>query len=151
RILLQKGLAKRAVQFLAVAVKLDPSEPEYAELLKRAKKNAEDEAPPVFRADAVKDSASPWSEESDISEEERRPDAEHTVFDPEALKKLRARDQQRSKDGAGGNGHRESERLEEALANLPNSGLDNTADAEPTRYDGRARKSTTSAPSELPP
>src|SRR5689334_9093564 len=28
RILLQKGLAKRAVQFLAVAVKLDPAEPE---------------------------------------------------------------------------------------------------------------------------
>lgn len=157
RILLQKGLAKRAVQFLSVAVKLDPNEPEYADLLKRAKKNAEDEGPPVFRADAVKDSTSPWSsDESEASEDEtRRPDAEHTVFDPEALKKLRQRDHAKKDPPARrDNGHGEGERLDEALAGLGSSavGDDEEADAEPTRFDGRARKNTvTASPSELPP
>lgn len=156
RILLQKGLAKRAVQFLSVAVKLDPNEPEYADLLKRAKKNAEDEGPPVFRADAVKDANSPWSsEDSEASEDEtRRPDAEHTVFDPEALKKLRQRDHAKKDPPPSRreNGHR-GERLDEALAGLGSSAIEGEeADAEPTRFDGRARKqTTTAAPSELPP
>jgi tetratricopeptide (TPR) repeat protein len=146
QILLEKGLAKRAVQFLSHAVKLDPDEPEYAELFKRAKKMAENEAPPVFRGDAIKDS-SPWSEDSESSEiEARAADAEHTVFAPEALKKMRARDQAKKESRENG----KAGALDDALANLPVSD-DIDAESEPTRFDGRARKSTISMPGELPP
>lgn len=151
RILLQKGLAKRAMQFLSHAVKLAPDVAEYSELLKRARRGAQQDAapaPPVFRAEAVKDTHSPWGggELADADPDERPLDAEHTVFDPEALKKLRSRDlAKKAQDGGAGAD------LDAALGNLPSSTLDSPADAEPTRFDGRARRSTVAMSTELPP
>jgi tetratricopeptide (TPR) repeat protein len=143
RILLQKGLAKRAMQFLGHAVKLAPTEIEYRELLGRAKKAAQSESPlPAFRADPQ--AMSPWSpealgEDSHSEDEVRSPDAEHTVFDPDALKVLKARDDAKRNSGLN---------LDRALAELDESGA---TDSEPTRFDGRARKSAVAPASELPP
>ncbi|MBK6689512.1 MAG: tetratricopeptide repeat protein [Deltaproteobacteria bacterium] len=95
RILLKRGLAKRAVQFLSHAVKLAPKEPEYSELLKTARKMAKAEAAgealPVFGAEQVPDQGSPWTD-GEPSEDGGgpAPGSEHTVFDPDALKQLRA-------------------------------------------------------------
>lgn len=92
RILLKRGLAKRAVQFLSHAVKLAPKEPEYAELLKTARKMAKNEGGelPVFSADQVPDQGSPWTDGEPSEDGGPAPGSEHTVFDPDALKQLRA-------------------------------------------------------------
>ena len=88
RILLKRGLAKRAVQFLSHAVKLAPTEREYGQLLQQARRSASDPGgsgpppPPVFNADAVQDKNDPWTQEPGQQE------AEHTVFDPDAIKKM---------------------------------------------------------------
>ncbi|MCK6547101.1 hypothetical protein L6R52_14725, partial [Myxococcota bacterium] len=154
RILLQKGLARRAVQFLGHAVKSAPEVTEYGDLLKRAKKAAANEPPPsVFRADAVRDTASPWNEdESDSEFNARAPESEHTVFDPDAMKKLKAGGSKPPPPPPGprSGGAAASQELEEALRQLPTA-LDDTADAEPTRFDGRARRATVALPADLPP
>ncbi|MEQ8979749.1 MAG: tetratricopeptide repeat protein, partial [Deltaproteobacteria bacterium] len=132
RILLKRGLAKRAVQFLSHAVKLAPKEAEYTELLAQARRAAKGDgggeaALPVFSGDNVPDD-SPWGEADESIDETATPESEHTVFDPDALKKLRNKDDKKA--------------LGEALANLPDgAGLD--ADAEPTAYHDRK--------TELPP
>ena len=92
RILLKRGLAKRAVQFLSHAVKLAPTEARYGQLLQEARRQAQAQAdgpagtadvkPPVFDADAVPAQADPWTET-----ESGRP-VEHTVFDPDAVNRL---------------------------------------------------------------
>lgn len=122
-ILLKRGLAKRAVQFLTHAVKLDPKEPEYKKLLDEARRQAKGGAAPaempVFSGDNVPGD-SPWGEES--VDEAQAPEAEHTVFDPDALKKLRKKD--------------EAKKLDSALRDLPGE-IDE--DAEPTKFhDGQA-------------
>ncbi|CAN0588076.1 unnamed protein product, partial [Laminaria digitata] len=57
RILLKRGLAKRAVQFLSHAVKLEPKSAEYLELLRQARRMAKGEPAqdpiPVFDASSV--------------------------------------------------------------------------------------------------
>jgi tetratricopeptide (TPR) repeat protein len=154
RILLQKGLGKRAVQFLNHAVKLAPDEIEYQELLKAAKKSVQAESPlpsaSPFVADRVRDLTSPWSTYDDPSESDfnrRAPDAEHTVFDPEALKKLRGRDDARSKGENGSGKSALDMSLDETLAAIG----EEMVNEEPTRFDGRARKPTIAAPTDLPP
>lgn len=131
RILLKRGLAKRAVQFLSHAVKLAPKDPGYNELLAEARRAAKGEsggepALPVFSGDNVPDD-SPWGGDESI-DETATPESEHTVFDPDALKKLRQKDDKKA--------------LGEALANVGDgAGMD--ADAEPTKYHDRK--------TELPP
>lgn len=147
RILLTKGLAKRAMQFLTHAVKLAPNEAEYADLLRRARRAAEVNSPaPLFKSEAVRDATSPWTETEEPSESDfnvRPSDAEHTVFDPDALKGLRARDQNRTGLGEA--------RLGDALRRLGDGDDEvDLADSEPTRFDGRSRESTVALPSELP-
>jgi len=83
-LLLDKGLARRAVQFLGQAVKLAPDTREYADLLRRAKRLAKDESPvelPVVRAENVPDS-NPWNDDGTDQDAA----AEHTVFDPKSKK-----------------------------------------------------------------
>lgn len=134
RILLKRGLAKRAVQFLSHAVKLAPKDPEYQELLKTARKMAKAEAAgealPVFGAEQVPDQGSPWTD-GEPSEDGGgpAPGQEHTVFDPDALKQLRA-----------------GKKLGAALDALP-GGDDN--EAEPTAYAAPVPKPN--AHGELPP
>ena len=89
QILLKRGLAKRAVQFLSHAVKLAPTDRDYAQLLQQARRQASETPEPsgsprpaVFNADAVPAEADPWSEDGDKNE------ADHTVFDPDAVKRL---------------------------------------------------------------
>lgn len=137
RILLQKGLARRAVQFLSHAVKLAPDEVEYVELLKKARVAAETEAPaPPALPDVPRDSTSPWSSLEDASDSGglRPSDSEHTVFDPDALKQMRFK----SKRANGG--------LDLALAQLG----DDIGTEEPTRFDGMIRRATVSARPDLP-
>ncbi len=81
QILLKRGLAKRAVQFLSHAVKLAPSDPTYLELLQRARQEAalaDTSQPAVFTADAVPNTNDPWADDAGT------PGVEHTVFDPDA-------------------------------------------------------------------
>ncbi len=93
-LLLQKGLAKRAVQFLNQAVKLDPESREYVDLLKRAKRLAKLDNPvplPVVRGENVPAVESPWNEGDEGAEPtEFAPDggSEHTVFAPDGGRKL---------------------------------------------------------------
>ena len=87
RILLKRGLAKRAVQFLSHAVKLAPADTSYGQLLQEARRQASGQpdqppAPPVFTADAVPAQGDPWND-GDGGE----PGVDHTVFDPDALKR----------------------------------------------------------------
>ncbi len=135
RILLKKGLAKRAVQFLSHAVKLDPKEKEYGELLKEARtlaKGGSDEAPlPVFNADQVPDASSPWNED-EWSSRAISAEAEHTVFDPEALKKLKKK--------------KDKQDLDDALSNLPAVG-DDLGEEEPTKFVNHRKQQT----GDLPP
>lgn len=129
RILLKKGLAKRAVQFLSHAVKLDPKAKEYGTLLKEARRLAKSEqdsaSVPVFDGDQVPDSGSPWTEDDPSTAGE----ADHTVFDPEALRKLRSKDKKKN--------------LDDALSELPSMG-DGGTDEEPTKFAGKGA-------GELPP
>jgi tetratricopeptide (TPR) repeat protein len=120
RILLDKGLAKRAVQFLSHAVKLDPKEGEYRQLLDdaRARAKSDRDQPPAFDGDQVPDAANPWNEEET---EGTKDESQHTVFDPEALKKLRAKDEAKKK-------------LDDALAQVPSMG--NDVNEEPTKFVG---------------
>lgn len=100
QILLKRGLAKRAVQFLSHAVKLAPTEPSYGALLQQARRQAQqgDAAPrpPVFDAKAVPAQGDPWADDAP----ERA--VEHTVFDPDSVNRLTH----------GGPGLRASESLE---------------------------------------
>ncbi|MCC7381595.1 MAG: tetratricopeptide repeat protein [Deltaproteobacteria bacterium] len=95
-LLLQKGLAKRAVQFLSHAAKLSPDSREYADLLRRAKRLAKSESPiqlPVLRGENVPNRDSPWREDADEGAEPTefaRPGADHTVFSPDGGKKTRS-------------------------------------------------------------
>lgn len=95
-LLLQKGLAKRAVQFLSHAAKLSPDSREYADLLRRAKRLAKSESPiqlPVLRGENVPNRDNPWREEGDEGAEPTefaRPGADHTVFSPDGGKKTRS-------------------------------------------------------------
>ena len=91
QILLRRGLAKRAVQFLSHAVKLAPTDASYGQLLHEARQLAAtgdpgaarepSPSPPaaVFTANAVPVAGDPWSE--DLPDR----DVEHTVFDPDAV------------------------------------------------------------------
>jgi len=95
-LLLQKGLAKRAVQFLNQAAKLDPDSREIADLQKRAKRLAKLDAPvqlPVVRGENVPAVESPWNEGEEEGQEptEFAPQggSEHTVFDPDGARKVR--------------------------------------------------------------
>lgn len=91
-LLLQKGLAKRAIQFLSQAAKLAPDSREYVDLLRRAKRLAKSETPiqlPVVRGDQVEED-NPWSDEgAEPTEYAGKKESEHTVFNPDALQKLR--------------------------------------------------------------
>ncbi len=98
RILLKRGLAKRAVQFLSHAVKLAPDERDYAQLLQEARRAAADPSasmpPPVFNADAVQEQTDPWGQDGER-------EAEHTVFDPDAVKRMsRGGTSLRAQDGS---------------------------------------------------
>lgn len=89
-LLLDKGLAKRAAQFLSQAVKLAPESREYADQLRRARRLAK-KAPsvplPVVRGEDLEDSNNPWTEDgSKAADIQAVSDSEHTVFDPKALK-----------------------------------------------------------------
>ena len=99
RILLKRGLAKRAVQFLSHAVKLKPGEEEYRALLSMAKeqvRNAPDASQvPVFSASSVPPGENPWDDESG----EVPSDAEHTVFDPDELRRVEQRRAERAQRG----------------------------------------------------
>lgn len=130
-LLLQKGLAKRAIQFLNHATKLAPDSREYADLLRRAKRLAKSESPiqlPVVRAEQVQDTDNPWAEESaEPTEFAAKRESEHTVFDPDAASRLRL-----------GNGR--------SAVYKP---LDDD-DAEPTKH-GQRLDEAKKRPSELPP
>jgi hypothetical protein len=95
-LLLQKGLAKRAVQFLNQAVKLDPESREYIDLLKRAKRLAKLDNPvqlPVVRGENVPAVESPWNEADEGAEPTvfaADAGSEHTVFAPDGGRKLGA-------------------------------------------------------------
>ena len=87
RILLKRGLAKRAVQFLSHAVKLAPTEAAYGNLLQEARRQAQETAPkppppPVFDGDAVPAEEAPWTEDGPTRE------VDHTVFDPDAVNRM---------------------------------------------------------------
>ena len=91
RILLKRGLAKRAVQFLSHAVKLEPAQEEYRALLSMAKEEVRGADPgqvPVFSVSSIPPGENPWGDEEtgDVSS-----DAEHTVFDPDELRRLERR------------------------------------------------------------
>lgn len=92
-LLLQKGLAKRAVQFLNQAVKLDPESREYIDLLKRAKRLAKLDNPvqlPVVRGENVPAVESPWNEADEGAEPTvfaADAGSEHTVFAPDGGRK----------------------------------------------------------------
>ncbi|MEL7369563.1 MAG: tetratricopeptide repeat protein [Myxococcota bacterium] len=82
RILLKRGLAKRAVQFLSHAVKLAPQDRTYGQLLNEARRQAQNASPsspppPVLSADSIPVENDPWGEDG-------QPGVEHTVFDPDA-------------------------------------------------------------------
>ncbi len=88
-LLLQKGLAKRAAQFLSQAVKLAPDSREYQDLLKRAKRLSRSDNPiplPVVRGDNVPAAENPWTEEGEEATEFGEGE-QHTVFNPDALQK----------------------------------------------------------------
>src|SRR5262249_54840752 len=102
-------------------------------------------SPAAVSPDKLRDLTSPWSAAYEEPEESnygvRSPDAEHTVFDPEALKKLRERARARTQNGGGVVDGEESS-LDETLAVL---GEEMVHD-EPTRFDERARKNTLPSP-----
>lgn len=83
-LLLQKGLAHRATQFLTQAVRLAPDSREYADLLKRAKRIAKSEKPlelPAIRGSQVQEPKSPWApSEGDEATEYQPSGEERTVF-----------------------------------------------------------------------
>lgn len=88
-LLLQKGLAKRAAQFLSQAVKLAPDSREYQDLLKRAKRLSKSDNPiplPVVRGENVPAAENPWTEEGEEATEFGEGE-QHTVFNPDALQK----------------------------------------------------------------
>ncbi len=91
QLLLEKGLARRAVQFLGQAVKLAPGSREYGELLRRARRLASEEGQvplPVVRGDDVVESDSPWTDDGALPVGDSRlaaSESEHTVFDPDAV------------------------------------------------------------------
>ena len=143
RILLERGLAKRAVQFLSHAVKLQPGEAEYAELLRRARRAAKSEKAedkvPVFSGDSVPASASPWNED-DSADGTVTSESEHTVFDPDALKQLRSKARKGRPDELGS-----------ALGALPSLGHGLDADAEPTAYHQQSPRPPAEAPRRAAP
>lgn len=144
RILLKRGLAKRAVQFLSHAVKLAPKEREYAELLQEARRAAksgggtasQENGLPVFSGDNVPDD-SPWNDDESVDGAED--ESKHTVFDPDALKKLRDKDRDKNRG------------IEDALAQLPDVGGGVDADAEPTMFHDRSSSSKETPERPLPP
>ncbi|MBI2375862.1 MAG: tetratricopeptide repeat protein [Deltaproteobacteria bacterium] len=82
-LLLQKGMAKRAIQFLGQAVRLEPESREYADLLKRAKRLSESEEQlelPVMRGEDVPRGASPWTDTDEGATEFLAGGEEATVF-----------------------------------------------------------------------
>jgi tetratricopeptide (TPR) repeat protein len=91
-LLLQRGLAQRAIPFLAQAVRLEPHEREYADLLKRAKKLSKSEPAvslPAVRREGADASVSPWAEEGAEPTEFGSNGAEHTVFAAESPTRAR--------------------------------------------------------------
>lgn len=130
RILLKRGLAKRAVQFLSHAVKLEPKSKEYLELLREARRSARGEAPespvPVFdpSGGAAEGEDNPWSSdgESDDPTTDGVAQSEHTVFDPDMLKQL-----------GGNNRLRKPETGGRRLESLPEIG-EYHEEEEPTAY-----------------
>ncbi len=117
QILLDRGLAQRAVQFLAHAVKLAPREASYRGLLEQARDAAAGRArpPPRVSGQDVPDRGSPWAGEDGFAG-----DSEHTVFAPDA-------------GVASGKGTPPPpDSLEARLAALP-SVREDVDDAEPTR------------------
>jgi tetratricopeptide (TPR) repeat protein len=83
-LLLQKGLAHRATQFLTQAVRLAPDSREYGDLLKRAKRIAKTEKPlelPSLRGSQVQEAKSPWAgAEGNESTEYLASEEQRTVF-----------------------------------------------------------------------
>lgn len=130
RILLKRGLAKRAVQFLSHAVKLEPKSAEYTELLRQARKMARGEAVeesvPVFDASSVPSNEdNPWSDDGEgmTQTTDGLVESEHTVFDPDALKKLQSKGAKLRKPNG----------LQRKLDSLPEVG-DFHEEEEPTAY-----------------